>query len=440
MNNFVNALGIRWNLLSYALNRLICFGALIKLIREWGNYVKKKILLLIISLIITGCGNSSNQDESTDSVKEMEEISSDKDISKDSLSKTIEDVIQKFKSNGVPIQYTIIYTDETDPNGSGNHDYLKKGNFSDSSIESDYDKQEPLSGTIEIFDNNENAKQRAEYLKNLKSNEATDNFPYRIVSENILLRLSNKYSEEQIKQFVEIMGGELLLEEAESEINLDDYPTVTYDDISTGKYNGQTVCIDAIIDRINKPSKSILDFALWLPSEETYIYDGSCQLPYEVDETIKSIFENANNGDVIKYATQIYEDGSFGITGVIGAKVIGQQNLDEVYTEYKENCTDINYEDMQRNPSNYSGTSCKISGTVFQIVNEASSRAEYLISTDSGYVYATWYDNSSARGSRFLENDNVLIYGTFSTLKTYDTLIDQKTVPEISVTIMELNQ
>lgn len=153
-----------------------------------------------------------------------------------------------------------------------------------------------------------------------------------------------------------------------------------------------------------------------------------------------SIFENANNGDVIKYTTQIYEDGSFGITGVIGAKVIGQQNLDEVYTGYKENCTDINYEDIQRNPSNYSGTSCKISGTVFQIVNEASSRAEYLISTDSGYVYATWYDNPSARGSRFLENDNVLIYGTFSMLKTYDTLIDQKTVPEISVTIMELNQ
>mgnify|MGYP000473679897 CR=1 FL=1 len=26
MNNFVNALGIRWNLLSYALNRLIRFG------------------------------------------------------------------------------------------------------------------------------------------------------------------------------------------------------------------------------------------------------------------------------------------------------------------------------------------------------------------------------------------------------------------------------
>lgn len=255
-----------------------------------------------------------------------------------------------------------------------------------------------------------------------------------------MIRLSGDYTEEQLEQFVNIIDGELLIEELGSEINLDDYPTATYDEILTGKYNGQTVCIDAIIDRISKPSKSILDFALWLPSMETYIYDGSCRLPYNVEETIKSVFDNANNGDIIKYATQIHEDGSFGITGIIDAEVIGQQNLDDVYAAYKENCIDINYEDLQRNQSNYSGTNFKVSGTVFQIVNESSSSAEYLISTDSGYIYATWYDNSTARGSKYLENDSVSIYGKFSTLKTYDTLIDQKTVPEISVTFMELNQ
>jgi len=34
VNNFVNALGIRWNLLSYALNRLIRFGVLINNTQE----------------------------------------------------------------------------------------------------------------------------------------------------------------------------------------------------------------------------------------------------------------------------------------------------------------------------------------------------------------------------------------------------------------------
>ncbi|WP_095171057.1 MULTISPECIES: hypothetical protein [Blautia] len=401
--------------------------------------MKKKLLLLLFCLLITGCASADKKEKTIDHSKK-DEISTDKDTSENLSSESVEGIINKFKKGKIPIQYSIIYTNETDPNGSGSHDYLEKGNFSDSRIESNFDKQEPLSGTIEVFNDNEKAKQRAERLKDLENGETIDNFPNRILSGKILIRLSGDYTEEQLEQFVNIIDGELLIEELGSEINLDDYPTATYDEILTGKYNGQTVCIDAIIDRISKPSKSILDFALWLPSGETYIYDGSCRLPYKVEETIKSVFDNANNGDIIKYATQIHKDGSFGITGIIDAEVIGQQNLDDVYAAYKENCIDINYEDLQRNQSDYSGTNFKVSGTVFQIVDESSLSAEYLISTDSGYIYVTWYDNSTARGSRFLENDSVSIYGKFSTLKTYDTLIDQKTVPEISVTFMELNQ
>lgn len=402
--------------------------------------MKKGILLLITCLVITGCRNSGKQEGNIDSTNKTDELSSNKDISAEFSFQSVEDVIKRLKSNGIPIQYSIVYTNENDPNGSGKHDYLKKGNFSDSNIESDYDKQEPLSGTIEIFHNNSEAKQRIKYLENLKRIEAIDNFPYRIVSENVLLRLNSKYSKKQLNQFADIMNGELLGEEALPEFNFDNVPIVTYDDILTGKYNGQIVCIDAIIDKINKPSKSIFHFALWFPTDKTYVYEGSCQLPYKVEEDVESVFINANNGDIIKYITQIYDDGSFGTAQIFAAKVIGKQNIDDVHSKYKLNCAYINYEDILRNPESYKGVACKFTGTIFQIINENASRAEYLISTESGNVYVNWYDNTAIRGSRFLENDNVTVYGNLSMLKTYNTVVNQKTVPEISVTIMELNQ
>lgn len=48
-------------------------------------------------------------------------------------------------------------------------------------------------------------------------------------------------------------------------------------------------------------------------------------------------------------------------------------------------------------------------------------------------MYLSWYENEELRGSRILEGDSVTVYGTFTILKTYDTLVSQNTVPEISV-------
>lgn len=125
----------------------------------------------------------------------------------DSIEKvTVESVMAKLEESGIPIEYKIIYTDETDPNGADNHDYLEKGNFADSRIEENYSEEEPLSGSIEVFRTNEEAITRADYLESLS---ALDSFAYRIISGNVLLRLNDNYTDEQIQEFVNIIGGSI---------------------------------------------------------------------------------------------------------------------------------------------------------------------------------------------------------------------------------------
>lgn len=221
---------------------------------------------------------------------------------------------------------------------------------------------------------------------------------------------------------------------------LEDYPTVTYDDVISGNYNEQHVCVEAVIDKINNRSSSSCSFALWYSSSNGYIYDATVNHTfYEIkDGSVESIFANAQNGDIIKFATQIKGNG-IGTSDIEAAQITGSSNLDEIHNSYKSNCPDMNYEDIQRNPDTYKGSHFKISGTVFQVINESPTSAEYLISTDYGYIYASWYSDEAVRGSRFLEDDFVTIYGEFLILKSYDTLVGQNTVPQISVSFMELN-
>lgn len=230
------------------------------------------------------------------------------------------------------------------------------------------------------------------------------------------------------------------IKKEESSINpLTEYPLVTYDDIKTGNYNGKNVCIECIIDKIDSSLETSCSFSLWYPSGDSYIYDSN-QSFYDIKaNSPEEIFLSAKNGDVIRYATTVHDDGSFGVTSLLGAEIFGNKELSNIYNSYKLNCPDIDYEDVLRNPQNHESSFFKITGSVSQIIDESPYSAEYLISTPAGYIYASWYENESSRGSRFLKGDNISLYGEFEMLKTYDTLIgSQNTVPQISVHFMDL--
>ena len=121
-------------------------------------------------------------------------------------SKNVSDVMKGLKDGGVPISYEIVYTSETDPNGSKAHAYKEKGNFADSRIEPEYSEDEPLSGSIEIFESAEKAEERAKYLDGFSS---LDSFRYKIINGEILIRLSSKYTAEEVKKIEGIFGGKL---------------------------------------------------------------------------------------------------------------------------------------------------------------------------------------------------------------------------------------
>lgn len=228
--------------------------------------------------------------------------------------------------------------------------------------------------------------------------------------------------------------------EEESSINpLAEYPLVTYDDIKTGNYNEKNVCIECIIDKIDSSLKTSCNFSLWYPSGDSYVYVINESF-YDIEpNSPEEIFLNAKNGDVIRYATTIYDDGSFGTTSLLDAEIIGNKELSNIYNSYKLSCPDIDYENVLRNPQNYKDSLFRIVGSVSQIINESPYSAEYLISTPSGYIYASWYENESFRGNRLLKGDNICLYGQFEMLKTYDTLIgNQNTVPQVSVHLIDL--
>ena len=119
---------------------------------------------------------------------------------------TAESVIQAFQEADIPIPYYIIYTEENDPNGDDTP-YTEKGNFTDERIEITYDKNEPLGGSIEIFETPEEAEERAE---SLQRHIVSDPFLYQIVWKNALLRLNTAFTKEQVAEYATVFDGKMV--------------------------------------------------------------------------------------------------------------------------------------------------------------------------------------------------------------------------------------
>ena len=218
-----------------------------------------------------------------------------------------------------------------------------------------------------------------------------------------------------------------------------DYPLVTYDDIMTGEFNGEIVYIDAIVDHC-LVSGDDSHCSLWFPTASSigYVYDGQHSLRDIEANSPECTFLDIKDGDIVRFSTEIYDDGSFGTTTIFSSEIIDSIDIEEVRNTFYENCPTMDYEGVSRDPDNFNNNPFKVSGTVFQIIDEGDYSAAYLIDTDEGYVYASWYDDQEVRGPRFLEGDEVEVYGNFECLRTYSSLLKENTVPGLSVISMIL--
>ncbi|NFR85814.1 hypothetical protein FDF26_11380 [Clostridium botulinum] len=115
---------------------------------------------------------------------------------------TANDIIGELKSAGFPINKVIITTAENDVNkllGRPNQ-YTSKINFSDSRLEQYDEDNNPVGGTIEVFDNKEDAKSRKDYVETIEKKVSAFS-QYIYLYKNILVRLDHDLTPDQAKVY-----------------------------------------------------------------------------------------------------------------------------------------------------------------------------------------------------------------------------------------------
>lgn len=147
--------------------------------------MKRKILVVLVVaaavFMMSGCGPSAPKSELT--------------------TMTAEQVVQAFIDAGFPIDNVITYTAETDVNhflGRPNQ-YTSKTNFADTRADQ-YSVDNPVGGTVEVFNNASDAKKRYDYVSGI-TDDPGPFFQYSYLFENVYLRIDGKLSPEQAEDY-----------------------------------------------------------------------------------------------------------------------------------------------------------------------------------------------------------------------------------------------
>ena len=165
--------------------------------------MKKMIAFMLACCVAfgaTACGNGTNSTNETNTptnTEQKEEKKEKIDISKMSD----EQIINKFIEAGFPISKVIVYTEETDVNEllGRPKGYIQKTNFADSRYEQYNIDEDPIGGTIEIFNNAEDAKSRYEYLDSVYDMISGRNYMY--LRNNILFRIHSELTPTHAKEY-----------------------------------------------------------------------------------------------------------------------------------------------------------------------------------------------------------------------------------------------
>ncbi len=92
-------------------------------------------------------------------------------------------------------------------------------------------------------------------------------------------------------------------------------------------------------------------------------------------------------------------------------------------SKYKAQCQIVPYNSLLRSPGKYENTYIKITGTVFQIVSEASSPFYYSVYfiKSGGNLYKVNIDNYDS-DTRILEDDTITVWGVYDGIYSYETI------------------
>lgn len=109
---------------------------------------------------------------------------------------------------------------------------------------------------------------------------------------------------------------------------------------------------------------------------------------------------------------------------------------------YKSQCQSYQYEELARNGDNHKGEKIKFSGKILQVMDISGGKgAQIRLATKGNYddVVLIGYVYKEGQG-RYLENDNVTVYGECNGLYTYEAVSGANvTVPSCNAEYIDMN-
>lgn len=178
-----------------------------------GNNNKKIVIAIIVIVIIASIGICLylvNQNNNRSNISSSTEVLQNK-------SKTAEEIISKMKEKNTNIGKIVVYNSETDLNKLLGRpgQYTSKITFEDKRLEqinlnldkelsTEAERNEPIGGTIEVFNNERDMQTRKEYIERFSTTSTFSQYVYS--KENVLLRIDGKLTPTQAKEYETIFN------------------------------------------------------------------------------------------------------------------------------------------------------------------------------------------------------------------------------------------
>lgn len=201
--------------------------------------MKKLILILFVTILITGCATSTKQQTIDAESDETVEIEQKEDSIKSNNFPTSEQLLQALKKRNANLMDIEVFDENTDPNKKLGRpgSYITKADFSDSRVEQL--GEHLCGGTIETFSNKKDCEKRTKYLEDLneKGTGVLGVNQYIYSYDRVLFRvdydLTPEQAEEYNKQMMEIMEqyiktGSLEIEDNNNFSNSEEDAFVTF--------------------------------------------------------------------------------------------------------------------------------------------------------------------------------------------------------------------
>lgn len=152
--------------------------------------IKKVILILTVAIVLVGCSTSKSDQAPTQApVYNAEQI------------------VNKLKNAGLPIDNIIVYTEETDVNGllGKPNTYTSKVNFADTRVEQD-SAENPSGGSVEVFESEEDMLARKDYIETVTKGIAFAQQFY-FTKGCVLLRIDYSLSKAQANEYKQALDN-----------------------------------------------------------------------------------------------------------------------------------------------------------------------------------------------------------------------------------------